>query len=226
MATDNTDTTLSINLEEDPELSYFTWKVQVEDVASNAATVVEATGLLTLILKDPAWEAYPPNRTTSPGGTMRVAPRPVIPAHVPITGGMLNAQISVAKYNNDRFEIWHSAKESFKAKLVNSLGPTLGSTIGPPQHGFKTIQLMDIMQAVEDRYGTIDQVALQRMQETLSSPLEHVRDLNKHLATLTQHILMHEAAGFPIEDYLRVRYFRQSVLHHPQIAACLASYDD
>ena len=64
MATDNTDTTLSINLEEDPELSYFTWKVQVEDVASNAATVVESTGLLTLILKDPAWEAYPPNRTT------------------------------------------------------------------------------------------------------------------------------------------------------------------
>ena len=41
-------------------------------------------------------------------------------------------------------------------KLVNSLGPTLGSTIGPPPHGFKTIQLMDVMQAVEDRYGTID----------------------------------------------------------------------
>ena len=78
MATDNTDTTLSINLEEDPELSYFTWKVQVEDVASNAATVVESTGLLTLILKDPAWAAYPPNRTTSPGGTIRVAQRPVI----------------------------------------------------------------------------------------------------------------------------------------------------
>jgi hypothetical protein len=36
MTTDTTDTTLSINLEEDPELSYFTWKVQVEDVASNA----------------------------------------------------------------------------------------------------------------------------------------------------------------------------------------------
>jgi hypothetical protein len=171
-------------------------------------------GSLTLILKDPAWATYPPNRSISPGGTIHIAQRPVIPAHVPITAGMLNAQISVAKYDNDLYEILHSAKETFKAKLVRSLGPTLARTIDPPPHGFKTVQLMDIMEAVEDRYGIIDQVALQRMQESLSSPLEHVRDLNKHLAMFTQHILMHEAAGFPIEDYLRVRYFCQSVLHH------------
>ena len=226
MATDPTDTTFTINLEEDPEIAYFTWKVEAEDVASNAATVVEPTGLLTLIMKDNEWATYPPNRTTSPGGTITIAPRPVIPAHTPITAGMLNATISVAKYNNDRFDLWHAAKESFKAQLVRSLGPTLAGTIGPPPHGFKTITVMDIMAAVEDQYGTIDQVALQRMQESLEVRLENVRDLNKHLASLTKHILMHEAAGFPLEDYLRVKHFRQSVGHHPQIAACIASYDD
>ena len=52
MATDPTDTTFTINLEEDPEIAYFTWKVEAEDVASKAATVVEPTGLLTLIMKD------------------------------------------------------------------------------------------------------------------------------------------------------------------------------
>ena len=226
MTTDPTDTTFTINLEEDPEIAYFTWKVEAEDVASNAATVVEPTGLLTLIMKDNEWATYPPNRTTSPGGTITIAPRPVIPAHTPITAGMLNATISVAKYNNDRFDLWHAAKESFKAQLVRSLGPTLAGTIGPPPHGFKTITVMDIMAAVEDQYGTIDQVALQRMQESLEVRLENVRDLNKHLASLTKHILMHEAAGFPLEDYLRVKHFRQSVGHHPQIAACIASYDD
>ena len=37
---------------------------------------------------------------------------------------------------------------------------------------------------------------------------------------------MHEAAGFPLDDYIRVRFFRKSVMHLPQIAACLASHDD
>ena len=82
--TTNDSTVIDINLEEDPELSYFTWKVQVEDVASNAATTVEPTGLLTLIVTDQAWAAYPPNQRVSPGGTASIAPRPAIPTHVPI----------------------------------------------------------------------------------------------------------------------------------------------
>jgi hypothetical protein len=139
---------------------------------------------------------------------------------------MTNAQISVAKYGNDRHEIWHKARETFKATLIRSLGPTLAGSIAPPPNGFKTIQAMEIMDAVEVRYGAVDQVALDRMAETLAAPLSNVRDLTKHLSRLTRHILMHEAAGFPLDDYIRVRFFRKTVMHHPQIAACLASYDD
>jgi hypothetical protein len=139
---------------------------------------------------------------------------------------MTNAQISVAKYGNDRHQIWHKAKDTFKAALIRSLGPTLASSIAPPPDGFKTMQAMDIMDAVDARYSVVDQVALSRMEDTLSAPLENVRDLNKHLARLTRHILMHEAAGFPLDDYIRVRFFRKSVMHLPQIAACLASHDD
>ena len=224
--TTNDSTVIDINLEEDPELSYFTWKVQVEDVASNAATTVEPTGLLTLIVNDQAWAAYPPNQRVSPGGTASIAPRPAIPTHVPITAGMLNAQISVAKYQNDKHEVWHKAKEAFKTGLIRSQGPTLAGSICPPPNGFRNISVMDIMDAVKDRYDTVDQLSLDRMEETLSSPLVNVRDLNKHLAKLHKNILMHEAAGFPIEDYVRTRLFRKSVMHHPQIAVCLASHDD
>ncbi len=129
---------IALNLEEDPELSYFSWKGQVEDAASSVATLVEPTGLLTLILKDPAWALYPPNRSVSPGGTLTVAARPVLPAHVPITAGMSNAQISVAKYSNDRHTIWHKAKDTLKAAIIRSLGPTLAGSIAPPPNGFKT----------------------------------------------------------------------------------------
>ena len=125
---------------------------------------------------------------------------------------MTNAQISVATYANDRHEVWHKAKETFKTGVIRSLGPTLSGTIGSPPNGFRNITLMDIMDAVHDRYSTVDQVALNRMEETLSSPLANVRDLNKHLAKLNRSIMMHEAAGFPIEDYVRVRLFRKSVI--------------
>jgi hypothetical protein len=202
---------IPLNLEEDPELNYFSWKVHAEDAASSGATLVESTGLLTTILKDPAWALYPPNRSVSPGGTLTIAARPALPVHMPITAGMTNAQISVAK-------------ETFKAALIRSLGPTLAGSIAPPPNGFKTMQVMDIMDAVETRYGAVDQVALDRMEETLSSPLGNVRDLNKHLTRLTRHI--HEAAGFPLDDYIRVSFCRKSVMHLPQIAACLASHDD
>ena len=223
----STDTcSITLSLEEDPELSYFSWKVQAEDAASSVATLVEPTGLLTLILKDPAWAQYAPNRSVSPNGTVTIAQRPPLPTHTPITAGMTNAQISVAKYGNDRHQIWHKGKDTFKAALSRSLGPTLASSIAPPPDGFKTMQVMEIMEAVDARYAVVDQVALQRMEETLSAPLENVRDLNKHLARLTRHILMHEAAGFPLDDYIRVRFFRKSVMHLLQIAACLASHDD
>ncbi len=45
---------------------------------------------------------YTANRTVAADGTIVIAVRPVPPLHVPITNGMTNAQISVAKYSNDR----------------------------------------------------------------------------------------------------------------------------
>ncbi len=45
------------------------------------------------------------------------------------------------------------------------------------------------MDAVHDRYSTVDQVALNRMEETLSSPLDNIRELNKHLAKLNRNII-------------------------------------
>ena len=96
---------IGISLEHDPELMYWTWKVHTEDAAANLATIVETTGLLSEMLTYEEWDAYPANRSASPGGTVAVAARPAAPAHEVIVGGMTNAQISVAKYNNDRQDL-------------------------------------------------------------------------------------------------------------------------
>ncbi len=123
---------IDISLECDPELNYLPWKVSVENFAASKATIIAPTGLLTDILSDTQWDNLPLNRSTSPGGTLAVAPRPVPPTHSPITMGMTNAAISVAKYENERYLLWHTAQTAFKSALIRSLGPTLEGAIGPP----------------------------------------------------------------------------------------------
>ena len=216
---------IGISLEHDPELMYWTWKVHTEDAAANLATIVETTGLLSEMLTDEEWDAYPANRSASPGGTVTVAARPAAPAHEVIVGGMTNAQISVAKYNNDRHKIWHEAVTVLKSNIVRSLGPTLESTIGPPPQGFRLQSLRQIVDAVRAKYGTVDQLALDKMEDVLATPLDHVSNLDKHLARLKQHILMQAAAGYAIEPYRQVKLFRRSVGSHHQIVQCLADYD-
>ena len=123
---------IGLSLEHDPELLYWTWKVHAENAAANMATLVQPTGLLTSMLTVTEWDAYGANRSVTPNGTVVIAPRPLEPTHDPIINGMTNAQISVAKYNNDRHQIWHEATATLKKGIIASLGPTLAGTIGPP----------------------------------------------------------------------------------------------
>ncbi len=55
---------------------------------------------------------------------------------------MTSSAIAVAKYSNERHQIWHDALASFKSKLIRSLGPTLKGTIGPPPDGFTLLSVL------------------------------------------------------------------------------------
>ena len=228
MKTTNIDplaTQIGCSLEHEPELLFFTWKVQVQNLAANKATIVETSGLLTLVLSDEEWANHEVNRSLAPDGTLVIAPRPIEPNHIPIINGMTNAQIAVAKYNNDRHVVWHEAKAALKTEIIRSLGPTLASTIGPPPMGFTTLSVPQITDAVRVFYGTVDQMALNKMEDILASPLDQVSNLDKHLANMRQHMLMQTTAGYPIEEHRKVRIFRKSVLSHHLIAGILADYD-
>ena len=218
-------TGIACSLEIEPELIFFTWKVQAQNFAASKATIVDASGLLTLVLDDREWNAHAANQLVGVGGAVTIAPRPIEPTHVPITAGMTNAQISVAKYTNDRHLIWHEARTALKNEIIRSLGPTLASTIGPPPMGFTTITVPQIVAAVKGFYGTIDQLALNKMEDILASPLDSVGNLDKHLANMRQHMLMQTTAGYPIEEHRKVRIFRKSVLGHHIIAGILADFD-
>jgi hypothetical protein len=217
---------ITINLEEDPELNILNWKLKVQEVASNLATTVTPTGLLTQILDDTEWAAHPANRTQSPNGTVTVARRPQSPHHVPIITGMGSNQIAVAKYTNDRHQIWHQAKIVLKRSIVESMGPTLSATIGPPPHGFTLRSIRQIVDDISAKFANVDAVALEALEDHILTPLDSVYGLEKHISRPTRYILMSANAGFPIEEYRRVRLFRKSVQGHHQIARTLETFDD
>jgi hypothetical protein len=196
---------ISVNLEHDAELSILTWRIEVQTIAASLATLVTPTGLLTYALTDPEWQAHEANRSTSPNGTVTIAARPTSPTHVPIVGGMSPTAIAVAKYKNEQHHIWHDTKTLLKRLIVDSLGPTLAATFGPPPHGFALKTIRQIVTDVNYKFENVDAVALDALKEALLLPLESVYDLEKHLTRLTRYILISAHAGFPIEDYRQVR---------------------
>jgi hypothetical protein len=140
----------------DPELAFFTWKVNVEGVAAGEGTLVQPTGLLSILLSDEDWNKYETNRRTSPGGTVIVAPRPTPSTHVPIVAGMTSNAVAVAKYVNELHQQWHDASRiSNQQSVIQGLGLTLAVTIGLPPNGFKMIPVRTIMTAVCAKYGVL-----------------------------------------------------------------------
>jgi hypothetical protein len=103
---------ISVNLEHEAELRILEWRLEVQAIASNLAMIVTPTGLLTHVLIDQEWNDHLANRSTSPNGTVTVAARPNSPRHVPIVAGMTSTAIVVAKYANERHQLWHEKKVS------------------------------------------------------------------------------------------------------------------
>ncbi len=69
-------TGIACSLEHEPELVFFTWKVQVQNLAASKATIVDASGLLTLVLDDGEWNIHSVNQLVDIGGAAVIAPRP------------------------------------------------------------------------------------------------------------------------------------------------------
>jgi hypothetical protein len=68
-------------------------------------------------------------------------------------------------------------------------------------------------------------MAFSKLEDLLASPLDHVQNFEKHIASQKKHMLVQTAAGYPIEEYRKVRIFRKSVSGHYQIAECMKDFD-
>jgi hypothetical protein len=89
-------------LENEPNVSFFPWELDVRDVAAGMAKSLHDKGLLSIILTDEQWTAHPGNSVVDQHGQIQVAPRYQLPAHVDINSNMSSVELYVAKATNDK----------------------------------------------------------------------------------------------------------------------------
>ncbi len=105
MTTAVKDVEILTTLDEHPHVTFFAWKSDVQNIASGMAKTVHPLGLLSDILTDEHWAAYPGN-TTIVNAQPQIALRFVPQAYVEIVNTMTNAELYVAKAVNDRSQVW------------------------------------------------------------------------------------------------------------------------
>ena len=99
-------------LDEDPHVSFYPWEIDVQDAAAGMAKSIHPLGLLSALLTDEQWAAYPGNATTDQNGLIQIAARHTPPVYVDIVATMNNIELFVAKASNERMQVWIDAVEA------------------------------------------------------------------------------------------------------------------
>ncbi len=94
------DTTLNIKqtFDNDPEINFINWELNVQDVASKTGrTIAGAQGLLGLVLNAAQWNAYALNISFDDEGQQVIAQRYAAPAYVELDAGMTATETKLAR---------------------------------------------------------------------------------------------------------------------------------
>ena len=143
-------------MENDPHVTFFSWESDVQDIASGMAKSIHQHGLLSEILTDAQWAAYPGNSTIDHAGNIQIAARYQPPGYVDIHAGMNNIEVYVTKASNDKLQLWIDSREALKRAILKSLGRVVRQVIKASKVRFQLMSVSDIMARVRQRYGTME----------------------------------------------------------------------
>jgi len=212
-------------LENDPHVTFFSWEMDVHDVAASMAKSIHPHGLLSEVLTDAQWAAYPGNSTIDQAGNILIADRYQLPADVDIHGGMNNIDLYVAKASNDRLQLWIDSREVLKRAILKSLGRVVRQVIKESKVRFQLMTVLEIMTKVRQRYGKMEKDTRANLRERMHTLLPTADDLDTHISNLQEMFDVSETAGFPLDSYRQVETFRDTVCAHPTIVKVLEKFD-
>jgi hypothetical protein len=211
-------------LDEDPHVTFFAWESDVQDVASGMAKSIHPLGLLSHILTDEQWAAYPGN-TIIVNGQPQIEPRFIPKAYVDINDTMSNAELYVAKAINDRSQLWIDSAETLKRAVIKSLGRVVRQIVRAPKVRFQRMTVADILAKVRLRYGRVQRDTKSSLREKMLTMLPTADKLDTHISDLQDMFEVSETAGFPIDEDTKLDIFRETVCGHPLIVKVLEKFD-
>ncbi len=127
--------------------------MNVRNAATALCKTITPRGLLSVVLEDDQWQAYPTNISIDAQGTMVIANRYTPPVYVDVNGTMSSADLYVAKAAIDELLEWVTHEEALKTAIVKSLGLVVRQIMQHPKHGFTLMSIRDILTKVRTKYG-------------------------------------------------------------------------
>ena len=141
-------------------------------------------GLLSAVLTDEQWEAYPGNATTDQNGQIQIAARHIPPAYAEIIASMNNIELYVAKASDERMQLWIDAVEALKRAILKSLGRVVSQIIKPKQVRFQMLTVAEIMALVRKRYGKMEKDTKSMLKERMLTLLPTADGFDTHVSNL------------------------------------------
>ena len=213
------------NLEEDPHVSFFAWELDVFDVAAGMAKSIHHTGLLSHVLTDEQWAAYPGNAVPDQNGNIVIAPRYSPPVYVEIHDGMTNIAMYVANASNTKLQLWVDSLETLKRAVIKSLGKVIRQVIKESKVRFQLMTVADMVTKVRQRYGTMERSTKANLKERMLTMLPTMDGIDTHVSNLREMYDVSETAGFPVDNMRKIEIFRETVCAHPLIVKVLETFD-
>lgn len=212
-------------LEEDPKMRFFPWELNVRNAAAALCKTITPRGLLSVVLEDDQWQAYPTNITSDAHGTLVIANRYTPPVHVDVNGTMSSAELYVAKASNDELLQWVTHEEALKNAIVKSLGLVIRQIMQHPVHGFTLMSIRDILAKVRAKYGRMRTDTRKGLNELMTTRLSGTDNFDTHVSNLRELFTISTAGGHLVPEDERVEIFKESLLGHPIIAQAVSQYD-
>ena len=216
--------TILTTLEEDPHVNFFPWELDVRNAAASVCKAITPRGLLSLVLTDAQWNAYPANQIVNQAGQPAVAARFVPPAHIEVNDTMNSVTLYVSKASNDQLLDWINGEEALKTAIITSLGRVVSQVVRCPTNGFTLMSIMNILDTVRARYGQMQDTTRQCLEERMTNVLQATDTFDTHLSNLAQNFVISAIGGYPIDEDKQVKIFRASVSGNPLIAKALEAY--
>ncbi len=223
------DTTLTIKqtLDIDPRINFINWELNVQDVAATTGrTIAGAQGLLGLVLNTAQWNAHALNISVNDEGNQVIAQHYAAPAYVELDANMPATEITITtKVRIRTREDWMIAEQNLKRAMMDSLGLAIRHIIAPPPLCFQNMTSIDIINSVRAHYGKTTTRTVRRLDEILAEKLDNVRNFKTHEAKMQNAFSIGTASGIPMDELMRTKLLRTSILGHHVMDKLVEGYD-